>query len=204
MAKSKETTYFGEENSKRIKNALFDDEDEIDNLKFSWQTDDAEKDKVSKNLKGDEDINMPRQCQKDSIEDSDNTLTPDAPKCIFCGGELEKENYCPKCDFKFEKDDLFKPLSPNSFIFSELKSDDDIIVITPILYWRKKNKLLEMPFKVPDNILLNCGLNPTPFEPSKFCKLSLAYDVPSEQYIKVIESVGFIWDESFNKFVNNL
>jgi hypothetical protein len=199
MAKSKETTYFGDENSKRIKNDLFD-EDEIANMKYSWQTDDAENE--NKNLKGDEDINMPRQYQKDSIEDSDNSLTPDAPKCIFCGGELDKKYYCPECDFKFKKDDLFAPLSPNKFIFSELKSDDDVIVVTPILYWRKKKKLMDKTFKVPDTIFLNCGLNPTPFEPSKFRKISFSIDLTTEHYIKFMEERGFIWDTNFNKFVN--
>lgn len=201
MAKSKETTYFGDENSKRILNDFFDD-DEIANLKYSWQTDDS--DKKEQNLKGDEDLNTPRQYQKDSVDDSDNTLTPDSPKCIFCGGELDKKYYCSECDFKFKKEELFAPITPNSFIFSELRGDDDVIVVTPILYWRKKKKLMEKPFKVPDTIFLNCGLNPTPFEPSKFSKLQLMFDLPSENYIKYMEEQGFIWDTAFNKYVNKI
>jgi hypothetical protein len=171
-------------------------------MKYTWQTDDSEKDKQTKNLKGDEDINMPQQLQKDSINDSDNNLTPDSLKCIFCGGELNKKHYCPECDFKFKKEDLFASVTPNKFIFSELKSDDDVIVVTPILYWRKKKKLMNKQFKVPETIFLNCGLNPTPFEPSKFSKLALGYDLPPENYIKFMEEQGFIWDKNFNKYVN--
>jgi hypothetical protein len=203
MEKNKETSYFGEEKSKKIINDFFD-EDEIANMKYTWETDDAEKDKENKNLKGDEDINMPQQFQKDSINDSDNILIPDAPKCIFCGGDLDKNYYCPVCDFKFKKDDLFAPITPNNFIFSELKSDEDVIVITPILYWRKKKKLLNKAFKVPDTIFLNCGLNPTAYEPSKFSKLQIMFELPTEEYIKFMEERGFIWDKSFNKYVNKL
>jgi hypothetical protein len=202
MAKNKETSYFGEEKSKKILNDFFD-ESEITNMKYSWQTDDADKDK-NKGLKGDEDINNPLDLQKDSINDSDNLLTPDAPKCVFCGGELDKKHYCPACDFKFKKEHLFVQMTANNFIFSELKSDDDIIVVTPLLYWRKKKKLMDKPFKVPESIFLNCGLNPTAYKPSMFSKLQFMFDAPTEQYIKIMKEQGFIWDTGFNKYVNNL
>jgi hypothetical protein len=198
MKNKKETSYFGEEKSKRILDDLFSDDD-VSEMKFSWQTDEKNK----KNLTGNEEINKPRQEQKDSMLDSDNVLTPDSPKCIFCGGELTK-HYCPVCDFKFKKADLFAPITPNSFIFSELTSDDDVFIITPYLYWRRKKNIMDKPFKVPESVFLNCGVNPTSIEPSKFCKLQLGYEIPTENYINGMEMMGFIWDKKFNKFVNNI
>jgi hypothetical protein len=198
MTNKKQSSYFGEEKSKRILDDLFSDDD-VNEMKFSWQTDE----KDVKNLTGNEDINMPRQQQKDSILDSDNLLISDSPKCIFCGGELTK-NHCPVCDFKFKKAELFAPITPNSFIFSELKSDDDIFVITPIIYWRRKKSLMPTPFKVPESIFLNCGINPTPHEPSKFSKIQINFELPTEEYVKGMEKIGFIWDKKFNKFVNKI